>query len=116
MQIKEICNNYNGERECWNEITEKSDGHSKPSEITITQTQTESYPPQDHTIPTKGNQCRMGKAVIESVSQSVSDNVNQPLGWIGYVMVREEEENRFDLFVIGLQGVINRPELKQHLR
>lgn len=27
-----------------------------------------------------------------------------------------QEESRFDPFIIGLQGVINRPELKQHLR
>lgn len=51
--------------------------------------------------------------VIESVGQSVISSMRL---WIGSVMVRGEEESRFDLFVIGLQGVINRPELKQHLR
>lgn len=47
----------------------RQDGHSKPSDTTITKTQTEMYPPQDQTISKNGNQCRMEKTVIESVSQ-----------------------------------------------
>lgn len=49
----------------------------------------------------------------QSLSRSVSLRFGQSASGLNG---QEQEENRFDLFVIGLQGVINRPELKQHLR
>lgn len=76
--------------------------------------QTEIYPPQDHSISTKGNQCGMEKTVIESISQwrgQSSSGMNWPHDGQG-----QKEESRFDLFIICLQWVINRPELKQHLK
>lgn len=83
----------------------------KPSEITITKTQTEIYPPQDQTVSTKGviNAEWRGQSLSRSVSQRFGQSASGLNG-------QEQEGNRFDLFVIGLQGVINRPEVKQHLR
>ena len=50
----------------------------------------------------------VGRSVSQWYGQSAS-GLDQLCGGQG------EEESRFDVFVIGLQGVINRPELKQHL-
>lgn len=56
---------------------------------------------------------------VEWKRQSLSESVGQSVIWSGLNWLHDgqgQEESRFDLFVIGLQGVINRPELKQHLR
>ena len=64
--------------------------------------------------PAEDNQCRMVKMVIESFRQSVIGSISL---WVESAPrgSQREKERRFHRLVIGLQGVINRPELKQHL-
>lgn len=97
-----------------NEITEETDGRSKPSEITITKdVKQKSVHHKIIQAPRRGNRCRMEK--MESVSQSVFLSISF---WaeLSPNDRKGQEESRCDLVVIGLQGVISRPELKQHLR
>lgn len=43
----------------------------------------EIYPPQNQTVSTEGNQCRMEETVIESVSQSVIWSISLWVEWSG---------------------------------
>lgn len=58
----------------------------------------------------------MGKKVIESVSRSINDSVKQSAGLNWLHDDQGRGGSRVDPLVIGLRGVINRPESKQHLR
>lgn len=84
FQIKEIWNNHCGERECWNEITEKTDGnsktignhHHKDTNGNVSTTRLNG-------LHKRGNQCRMERTVIESVSQSVIWSISLWVEWSG---------------------------------